>query len=123
MQITAKTSGSSGTVLGLNGRLVLGANRVEFRNAVREAALKHPSRIVLDLAQVTDVDFSSVGELVEAFNHARHQGSRLALANLPRRVRILLDTAKLTPIFEVSDSKPATIAGSGQQVRQHQAFC
>ena len=51
MQITARTSGNY-TILKLDGRLVLGGALMELRNAVRDAARKHPSRIILNLANV-----------------------------------------------------------------------
>jgi anti-anti-sigma factor len=122
MQITTKTS-SNGTVLELNGRFVRGMDLVDLHNAVRDAARTHPSRIVLNLANVTDVDFGCIGELVKAFKHVKNQGGHLVLTNLPRRVGVLLETAKLMPIFEVSKGKQVTIVNSGQQMSQRQLCC
>ena len=122
MQITASTNGN-GTVLELNGRLVWGMSLVELRNAVRNAALGRPSRIALSFTNVTDVDFGSIGELINAFKHVRNQGGHLALMNLPERVRTLLDVAKLTPIFEVSDSNQAAIGNPEPPVPQRQLDC
>ena len=119
MQITSRTNGN-GTILELNGRLMNGTNLVDLRIAVRNAVLKHPSRIVLNFTNVTDVDFGSIGELIHAYKCVKNQGGRLVLMNLPERVRILLDTAKLTPFFEISDSKQAAIVNPVQQVLQRQ---
>lgn len=122
MQITTRTNGN-GAILELNGRLVRGMSQLELRNAVRDAALNRPPKIVLNFTNVTDVDFGTIGELINAFKHVRNRGGRLVLMNLPERVRILLDVAKLMPIFEVSDSKQAAIVNPGQQVPQHQSCC
>ena len=115
MQITARTNGN-GTVLELNGNLVLGGGLTELRDAVRNATSSHPEKIVLNLARVTYVDSCGIGELVNTFKHVKEQGGRLVLTKLPERVRILLDAAKLTPIFDVSDRNPAKIVHSKQQV-------
>ena len=104
MQITARTNGN-GTVLELNGRLVMGRDLIELRDAVWDATGKHSKKIILNLAHVTYVDSCGVGELVNTFKHVKNQGARLVLAELPGRVRTLLDAAKLTPIFEVSESE------------------
>jgi anti-anti-sigma factor len=119
MQITARTI-NNGTVLELNGRLVLGGDLIDLRNAVRNAAGKHPSRIVLNLAKVTDVDFCSIGELVRAFTHIQNRGGNLVLMNLPRRIRILLDKAQLTNVFEVSDREQVAITDTKLQLPFHQ---
>jgi len=119
VQITTRTNGN-GTVLELNGRLMWGASLAELHNAVRDAALRHPSKIILNLANVTDADFGSIGELIKAYKHVKNQGGRLELMNLPDRVRILLDVAKLSPIFELSDGKQAVIVPAEQQLLQRQ---
>ena len=122
MQIMTSKNGH-GTVLELNGRLVWGMHLVELHNAVRDAARSHPSKIILDLANVTDADFSSIGELVKAYKHVKNQGGRLVLVKVPRRLRMMLDIAKLTQIFEVSEGKQAAIADPRQRARQCQLPC
>ena len=119
MQITASANGS-GTVLELNGKLVRRIDLVELRNAVRDAAGNHPSRIILNLANVTDANFDSIGELVNAFTHIKNLGGSLVLMNLPRRIRILLETAKLMRFFEVTDNDQALILNTGQRLPQRQ---
>ena len=117
MQITARTNGD-GTILELNGKLVFGGDLIELRDAVRDATGKQPNKIILNLANVTYVDSCGIGELVSTFKHIKNQGGRLVLMNLPERVKILLDAAKLTPIFELSDGKQAAIVDPGRQVLQ-----
>jgi len=103
MNITTR-NGNNCTVLDLNGRLVPGMDLVELRNAVQSAAWKNPAKIILNLARVTYVDVGGINELVKTFSYIKNQGGRLVLTNLPRRVRFLLDTARLTDVLQVVDS-------------------
>ena len=119
MQITARTSGSY-TILKLDGRLVLGMDLEDLRNAVHDVPGKHPKKIILNLANVTYVDSCGIGELINAFKHVKNCGGRLILTNLPRKIKILLDTAQLTKVFEVSESEQAAIINPSQKMPQHQ---
>jgi anti-anti-sigma factor len=122
MQITARTSGNY-TVLELDGKLVVGTDLLELRNAVHDATGKHPTKIILNLANVSYADSCGIGELVNTFKHVSNLGGRLILTNLPRRVRILLETAQLMKVFEVSDSEQATIVNPTQRVPLRQLCC
>ena len=119
MQITARSI-SNCTVLELSGRLVLGIDLAELRNAVHDAVGKHTKKVILNMANITYVDSCGIGELINTFKHVKNQGGHLVLTNLPRRVKVLLDTAQLMRVFEVSDSEQAAITGPRQQMPQHQ---
>ena len=119
MQITVRIIGNC-TILELNGRLVLGTDLIDLRNAVRDAARDNPSKIILNLARVTYVDSCGIGELISTLTHLKNSGGNLVLTDLPKRVRTLLDTAKLIPVFEVSDSEQAALTNLKQQVPLHQ---
>jgi len=119
MQITVRTSGNY-TILKLDGRLVLGMDLEDLRNAVRNVLGEHPQKIILNLANVTYVDSCGIGELINAFKHIKNRGGHLILTSLPRKIRILLDTAQLTKVFEVSESDQAAIIAPRQKMPQHQ---
>lgn len=121
MQITAKKWNNC-TVLDLNGRLVIGTDLVELRNAVHEATGIKRTKIILNLANVTYVDVCGIDELVKTLIYIKNQGGRLLLTNLPRTVRILLDTAQLTKSFEVSNSEQPEIANFQKLVPQYQLY-
>jgi anti-sigma B factor antagonist len=121
MQITART-GINDTVLELNGRLVVGTDVIELRNAVQDATASHPEKVILNLAKVTYADSCGIGELVTALKHVKNQGGRLILTNLPERIRILLDTAQLMKVFEVTDREQASIVDSRQPMT-HRCLC
>ena len=56
-------------------------------------------RIVLDLAAVSDVDAGGVGELIHLFNMASAAHTELRFANACRRVRELLDRARVLDLL------------------------
>ena len=122
MQIATRTIGNH-TILELNGRLVLGMDLEDLRSAVRDASGTHPKKIILNMANITYVDSCGIGELINAFKHVKKQGGRLVLTNLPRKVKILLDTAQLMKVFEVSESEQAAIIDPRGTIPQSQICC
>ena len=104
MWITNRKNGKD-SFLDISGRLVLGKDLVEFRHAVHEAAGNKPNNIILNLANVSCIDMRGIGELVATFNYINSQGGRMILTNLPKRVKILLEIAQLTKVFEIRNSE------------------
>ena len=119
MKITARESGKC-KILELDGRLILGPDTTELRNAVHEAAINNPQKIILNLAQVTYADSCGIGELVRNYTQVRNLGGSLVLTNLPERVRKLLTIAKLAPIFEIFSNEEEAIADSQENVMLRQ---
>ena len=70
---------------------------------LRHAVFSHPhiATAVLDMAEVTAIDASGLGLLVELRNWASTNRIQLKLLNLTPRVANLLDVTHLTPIFDV----------------------
>ena len=70
---------------------------------LRHAVFSHPhiAIAVLDMAEVTAIDASGLGLLVELRNWASTNRIQLKLLNLTPRVATLLDVTHLTPIFDV----------------------
>ncbi len=122
MQITVRNSGNY-TILKLDGRLVLGTDLEDLRNAVRNVPGRHPKKIILNLADVTYMDSCGIGELITVFKHVKNHGGHLILTNLPRKIKILLDIAQLTKVFEVSESDQAAIINPRQKMPEHQMCC
>lgn len=78
----------------------------DFRGALWEAARESVGSIVVDLSQVTFIDSSGLGALVELHNRLQRTGRRLALvAPAGSAPAVLLDLAGLRrrlPTFETS---------------------
>lgn len=87
------------------GRITLGEGSSVFRDTVRDLASAGKNKILLNLAQVTYIDSSGIGEMVSAFTSVTNQGGQLKLLNLTKRIKDLLQITKLYTVFEVYDDE------------------
>lgn len=98
------------TVVDLSGRITLGEGSVQLRDAIRELISKGQTRILLNLAEVSYIDSSGLGELVSAYTTAKNQGATLKLLKLTKKVHDLLQLTKLYTVFDISDDEASAIA-------------
>ncbi len=103
-------------ILDLDGRLSLGeavafgpGSGLVLGETMRELTKKGQKKILLNLAEVTYVDSSGVGQLVGALTTARNQGGDIKLLKPPRQVLDLLKTTKLDTVFDIQQDEAAAI--------------
>jgi len=99
------------TIVDLSGRITLGEGSVILRDTVRDLLSKGNKQIVLNLADVSYIDSSGIGELVSAYTHVRREGGELKLLNLTKKVHDLLQITKLYTVFDIKDDEAAAVAG------------
>jgi anti-sigma B factor antagonist len=63
------------------------------------------TKILLNLAEVSYIDSSGLGELVAAFTTVSNNGGQLKMLNLTKRVKDLLQITKLYTIFDIHDDE------------------
>jgi anti-sigma B factor antagonist len=104
------------TILDLNGRLSLGealafgpGSGLVLSETIRELAKKGQKKILLNLAGVTYVDSSGVGQLVGALTTARNQSGDIKLLKPSVHVLNLLKTTKLDGVFDIHEDETAAI--------------
>ncbi|MBZ5571846.1 MAG: STAS domain-containing protein [Acidobacteriia bacterium] len=97
------------TIVDCSGRITLGEGSVILRDQVRELLSKGQKKILLNLAEVTYIDSSGIGELVSAFTTVRNQGGELKLLNLTKKVHDLLQITKLYTVFDVKEEETAAV--------------
>ncbi|MGH9544473.1 MAG: STAS domain-containing protein [Terriglobales bacterium] len=85
-----------------------------LREIVRDLAEKGNNKIVLNLAEVSYVDSSGVGELVKALTTIRTKGGRVKLASLNPRVHELLQMTRLSTVFEIEKDEASALKSLGQ---------
>jgi anti-sigma B factor antagonist len=93
------------TLIEAAGRIVLGDSGATLRAMIQEHAARGRTKLLLNLADISYIDSSGVGELVSAFTTIARQGGTLKLLNLSKRVQDLLQMTKLYTVFEVYDNK------------------
>jgi anti-sigma B factor antagonist len=104
------------TILDLTGRLSLGeslafgpGSGLVLSETIRELTKKGQKKILLNLAGVTYVDSSGVGQLVGALTTARSQSGDIKLLKPSVHVLDLLKTTKLDGVFDIHEDETAAI--------------
>jgi anti-sigma B factor antagonist len=98
------------TVIDAAGRITLGEGSSAFRDSIKEMVTAGQKKILLNLAEVSYIDSSGIGELVSGFTTVSNAGGSLKLLNLTKRIHDLLQITKLYTIFEVFDSEATGLA-------------
>jgi len=93
------------TVIDAVGRITLGEGASTFRDQVRDLAAAGDKKLLLNLAEVTYIDSSGIGELVSGFTTIANQGGQLKLLQLTKRIQDLLQITKLYTVFEVFEDE------------------
>jgi anti-sigma B factor antagonist len=93
------------TILDVSGRIVLGDEIGQLRDAVRSLVTEGKKKIILNLADVDYIDSSGVGELVGCFTTVRNAGGELKLLNLSQKVHDVLHVTKLYTVFDIRDDE------------------
>ena len=97
-------------IVDVSGRLTLGEGTSALRATMRELVEGGSRRIVLNMADVTYMDSSGLGELVAAYTTVTTAGGELKLLNLAKRVHELLYITKLYTVFETFEDEASAIA-------------
>jgi anti-sigma B factor antagonist len=98
------------SVVGLNGRIVLGEESGAMREAVKGLMAAGKKKVVLDMSNVTYIDSAGLGILVAAYVSAKTQGASIRLCALGHKFHEILQITRLLTIFEVYDTQAAAIS-------------
>ena len=93
------------TILDITGRIVLGDEIGDLRDAVRNLIAQGKKKIILNLVGVDYIDSSGVGELVGSFTTVRNAGGELKLLSLTKKVQDVLYVTKLYTVFDIKDDE------------------
>ena len=102
------------TIVDLSGRITLGEGSVVLRDTIRDLVSKGKIKILLNLADVTYIDSSGIGELVSAFTTVRNQNGELKLLKLTKKVHDLLQITKLYTVFDIKDDEATAVQAFSQ---------
>ena len=105
-------------ILELSGRVVSGEECESFRRHVKDLLASRQLSILLNLGDVSRIDSTGIGALVESVIVSAKEGGRLKLFKVPRLIRNILSTHRLLQafdIFETEDEAVASFAAEAQQ--------
>ncbi|MBO0799355.1 MAG: STAS domain-containing protein [Blastocatellia bacterium] len=108
LEIKERTVGEV-VILELSGKITIGEGSVQLREAVSRLLEAGRNRIILNLAAVSYVDSSGIGELVSRYTTTKNTGGRLKLLNLPKKIKDLLMITKLLTVFEIYEDEQAAL--------------
>jgi anti-sigma B factor antagonist len=107
MTITERQTGPI-TVLALSGKLT-SDDAGQLKGKVSGLLNGGRNQVVLNLAALTYIDSSGLGEMVSCHTSAKDKGA-VKLASMGKRIQDLLVMTKLYTVFDVYDSEDEAIA-------------
>jgi len=111
MSLTIKTRKVDGvSILDLSGKLTIGEPVMLLREALRTQVATGDTKLVVNLADVSYVDSSGLGELVSSYTTVRNKGGDVKLLKLTAKIKDLLQMTKLLTVFEVYDDEAKAVA-------------
>jgi anti-sigma B factor antagonist len=87
-------------ILYMSGRVSLGDAVADLRDSIREALASDQKNILLNLAEVSYIDSSGLGQLIGSYATVTNRGGQMKLLNLQKRVNDLMQITKLLTVFE-----------------------
>jgi anti-sigma B factor antagonist len=93
----------------LEGKITIGSGDTQLRDVIMNALKEGKQHILLDMANVTTIDSSGIGELVGAYTTVTNRGGKLKLLHLPPKVTDLLQVTQLITVFEVYENEPEAL--------------
>ena len=111
MSLTVKTRKIDNiVVMDLSGKLTIGEPVMQLRDALRVNVTEGESKFIINLADVSYVDSSGLGELVSSYTTVRNKGGDVKLLKLTAKIKDLLQMTKLLTVFDVYDDEAKAIA-------------
>ena len=97
-------------ILDLVGDIRLGQENADLHNTIRKVVENGEKNILLNLAQVSKIDSSGLGELVAAWTTLRKNDGEAKLLNLTQTVEHLMTLTKLLTVFDTYENEADAVA-------------
>jgi len=92
------------TLLVIRGPIEIGSGDVKLREILQEIKQSGETSVILDLARVTHIDSSGMGELIANYTDLTRAGIRVVLSRLNTRIYDLMQITHLVTVFPIYDS-------------------
>ncbi len=93
------------TVLDIRGKLKGCGGRGTLRDAIMYPVEEGHNQIILNLAQVSSIDSSCLGELVSIHFYLKNKGVKMKIVQLSQILRELMAITNLMTTFDVYDNE------------------
>jgi anti-sigma B factor antagonist len=109
LKISSRHSGDV-TILDLEGRVTIGRDNDSLNQRLQELARQSVKKILVNLANVAQLDSSGLSTLVRAFISFQNAGGSLKLLHPGGHVRQVLDLTRLTKTIPTLDDEAQAVA-------------
>jgi anti-sigma B factor antagonist len=92
-------------ILQLSGKITIGTGDVKMREMIDTALGDGKSKILLDLAGVSTIDSSGIGEMVACYTTVAKNDGKLKLLRLSPKINDILQVTQLITVFDVFDDE------------------
>ena len=96
-------------IIKLAGKITIGAGDVKIRELIDQALEDGKKHILLDLAGVSTIDSSGIGEMVACYTTVTKQGGQLKLLRLSPKINDILQVTQLITVFDVFDDEEEAV--------------
>ncbi len=100
-------------ILDLAGEIHIGESTLKLREALRDHVKQGVKNMIVNLAEITHIDSSGLGDLVAGHVSFEKNGGALKLLNLTERVSELMMITKLLTVFETFDDEEEAVRSFG----------
>jgi anti-sigma B factor antagonist len=101
------------TVLDIQGKLKGCGGAGMLRDAIKRPLGEGRDRILLNLARVSDIDSSCLGELIASHAELDKTGGQLKIAHLSRNLREMMMFTKLSTVFNIHGDEAEALKSFG----------
>ena len=97
-------------VLDLKGRIRINGGTLALHRSIRCLVEEGKTKILLNLAGVTHIDSTGLGELISSYVTVSNKGGQIKLIHLTERLKDIMTITKLLTVFDVYDNEPDALA-------------
>jgi len=92
-------------VLDLKGRIRISGGTLALHRSIRCLVDEGKTKILLNLAGVTHIDSTGLGELISSYVTLSNKGGQIKLVHLTERLQDIMTITKLVTVFDVYDNE------------------
>lgn len=93
------------SIIDIAGKVALGETNRQLHETIKRLVTEGKTQVIINLAKVTHIDSSGLGELVGGYTTLKAANGALKLANVNDRVTSLMTITKLYTVFEIFDNE------------------
>lgn len=97
-------------VLDMTGSLTAGESQGRLKDKINSLMLQGRVQILLNLAEVSYIDSTGLGELVASYSTVTRHKGHIRLVNLTAKVQDLIAICRLSTVFETFESEAEALS-------------